>query len=91
MRIRARDFSAEQISPGGFFRSARWAPVDDALREASAWVTQNNIRIINIETVVMPNIWNSGEEGTKDAHTVTSGEMHSSWYQFIRVWYWSDE
>ncbi len=61
---------------------------EECVAAARAWVEQNEVEVINVETVVLPNIYRSGEEGTSDPELRTSGDMHSRWYQFVRVWYW---
>ena len=43
--------------------------------------------VLNVETVVLPNIWSPYEEGSADVALGTSGEMPSHWHQFIRCWY----
>ena len=54
---------------------------------ANRWVSENGIRVTNVETVVLPNIWSRYEEGSSDTVLGTSGESPSFWHQFIRVWY----
>lgn len=52
---------------------------------ASDWATENGVRVINVETVVLPNIGDV-EEASKPG-LYTSGDMSSQWYQVVRVWY----
>lgn len=54
---------------------------------ARAWVAEQNIEVINLETVVLPNIYEPNEAGTVDTDLVASGEVRTHWYQFLRVWY----
>lgn len=60
--------------------------VSAAVQGASVWINAHGVDVVNIETVVLPNLHQ--EEGSTDASLRTSGEMSSSWHQFIRVWYW---
>ncbi len=56
------------------------------LERANQWIRQNEMfEIINIETLVLPNIHN--EDGSGDAELWTAGESGAYWYQVIRVWY----
>jgi len=77
-----KDF-APQIKKKGFFKTD-FQTFDEALMAANKWITTNQINVVNIETVVLPEMWS--EDGTTDTNLTTSGEMMSSWYQFIRVW-----
>ena len=81
------DFWPQQTQKGGLFTNARWAPFEEAMKEANRWVEQEGVKVINIETVVLPNIWDSDEEGPEDAELRTSGESSAHWYQIVRVWY----
>ena len=42
-----------------------------------------------METVMLPNIWSSSEDGTSDGSVGTTESITSvnAWYQFLRVWY----
>ncbi len=83
MAVAFKDF-APKITRSGIF-SRDMEPLTDCLRRANDWIGVDNPRIINVETVVLPNM--HCEEGSEDPDISTSGEMHSSWHQFIRVWY----
>lgn len=78
-----KDF-APQITRKGFFKT-EFQAFEEALATANHWIALNNIDVINIETVVLPEMWS--EEGTTDADLTVHGDMMSSWHQFIRVWY----
>jgi len=81
--ITYKDF-APQMTKKGFF-STTFQTFDEAVLAANQWIQQTQVEIVNIETVVLPEMWS--EDGTTDTELTTSGEMMSSWYQFIRVWY----
>jgi hypothetical protein len=66
------------------FSSTTYASLESALEKANRWIQENEIEFLNVETVLLPEI---GGDDTTDTHMTTSGEMRSSWYQFIRVWY----
>lgn len=85
--IRYHDFAPQRTSPPGFLKPAEYEPLDVALADANEWIKENDVRVLNVETVVLPNIWSRYEEGTHDPALATSGESPSYWYQVIRVWY----
>ncbi|MBN2313147.1 MAG: hypothetical protein JXM79_04415 [Sedimentisphaerales bacterium] len=78
-----KDF-APQIKNKSIFK-VDFQTFEEALAEANTWITQNQIDVVNIETVVLPEMWR--EDGTTDTNLTTSGDMMNSWYQFIRIWY----
>lgn len=85
--IAYQDFVPEKIAPGGFFKMASYESLNECLRQANRWITANGIEVVNVETVVLPNMYAPGEEGSSDVELRTSGDMFSSWHQFIRVWH----
>lgn len=54
---------------------------------ASQWVATSGVSVINLETVVLPNMYDPAQEGTVDTDLASSRETRTHWYQFIRVWY----
>ena len=85
--IHYRDFVPAMIEPPGFFKPSEHESLDSAVAEANRWIVETKVRVINVETVVLPNIFSRFEEGTKDGALGTSGEQPSHWHQVIRVWY----
>lgn len=85
--IRFRDFVPKMIAAPGLFKSGEYESFNVALDAANEWIEQSGIKVLNFETVVLPNIWSRWEEGPTDVALGTSGEMPSHWHQFIRVWY----
>lgn len=86
-----QDFIPKRIpaSKGGLFRSSTpegHQSFRDAVEEANAWVVAQGVEVVNIETVVLPNIWEEHEQGTEDGSLYT-GTSASYWHQFVRVWY----
>ena len=80
-----KDFVPSVKDPGGFFKPATHEDLAETLARANAWIDQKGIDVINVETVVLPNM--RIEEGPEDTELRTSGDMSSYWYQFIRVWF----
>lgn len=87
--LQFRDFVPEMLSEPRLFKAGEYESMDAALAAANEWIKESNIQIVNVETVVLPNIWSRYEEGTTDVALGTSGEMPSHWHQFVRVWYQS--
>lgn len=70
------------------FKSGKVENFDEVIGKMNQWVHENrNIEVVNIETVVLPNIHDSNEEGSQDTELWTGGESSSQWYQLLRVWY----
>ena len=80
--IRFEDFAPRMIKSGFFSRE--FESFDAALAGANEWIDGNDIDVVNIETVVLPQIWR--ENGTTDADLRTY-ENGATWHQFIRVWF----
>lgn len=64
----------------------------DAVVAANAWIQQYGIKVLQFETVVLPNVWAPGEEGSTDGSLAVqdTGDHNtrvSHWHQFLRVWY----
>jgi hypothetical protein len=85
--IHFRDFVPRMISAPGLFKSGEYETFEEALAAANRWVKEYDIKLLSVETVVLPNIWSRWEEGATDVALGTSGEMPSHWHQFIRCWY----
>jgi hypothetical protein len=83
MPIGYRDFFPEVLKRG-FFSNVQEAVPDTVVR-ANAWIAESGVRVINVETVVLPNI--DKAEDASEVGIRTSGDMSSYWYQVVRVWY----
>lgn len=60
---------------------------EDEVAAAGAWIRESGVRVVQLETVVLPNIWSPNEQGSTDAAIGIGGGMSVAWHQFIRVWY----
>lgn len=78
-----KDF-APQMTKKSVFK-VEYQTFEEALASANTWITENQIDVVNLETVVIPEM--RREEGTTDGAFLTSSDMMNTWYQFIRVWY----
>ena len=87
MNILYKDFVPQVTDPGGFFKAMTVEDFEKVVLEANQWISSQSIKLINIETVVLPNINLPHEEGSTDTNISMSGEFSTYWNQFIRVWY----
>jgi hypothetical protein len=85
--IEYKDFVPEIKKKAGFIIETFSEPLTDTLQQANKWIEQNNVNIINVETVVLPNIHNFQEEGSADTDINVYQKSNSNWHQIIRVWY----
>jgi len=83
-QLRAPRFGLDVKSVQGEYES-----LAAALQAANEWRSRNAVHILNVETVVLPNLGTNWEEGSTDP---VLGMPSSSclWHQFIRIWYEED-
>ncbi len=88
MTLKHRDFVPRMIREPSLFKCAgEYETFQDAVDAANAWIINSHIDLINLETVVLPNIWSRWEEGTGDGSLGTRVDSPSLWHQFLRCWY----
>jgi hypothetical protein len=85
------DFAPRMVRPGALFQMPQYEALQHAVAAANQWIRQYGVSVLNVETVLLPNIHRSGEEGSTDPHLVTAGEFRSEWFQVVRVWYEAPE
>ncbi len=86
--LKYKDFVPKEIVAPGFLNPGEHESFEEALNACNQWLLQNSqIKLISLETVVLPNIWSRWEEGSADASIGTSGDTPSRWHQFLRCWY----
>ena len=83
MPLDYRDFFPTVLKNGFFATTHEELPA--TVERASKWIQESGIRVVNVETVVLPNI--HGVEEASQVGIRTSGEISSHWYQVVRVWY----
>lgn len=87
MPLKAKDFVPVK-QKGTMFKAGKIQTFQETLDAANQWIKENpQIEVLNVETVVLPNIHESDEEGSMDTELWTGGESSSHWYQLLRVWY----
>jgi hypothetical protein len=83
MPLACQDF-VPAVTQSGFF-SSEFEALPVVLARANEWMRHTGVRVINVETVVLPNL---GTERASELNGVRiSGESSSHWFQVIRVWY----
>ena len=85
--LQFKDFVPKMLNPPRIFKAGKYESFETAMEAANVWIAKHNINVVNVETVVLPNIWSRFEEGPQDVSLGTSGDMASHWHQFIRIWY----
>ncbi|WP_148311396.1 hypothetical protein [Nonlabens marinus] len=62
--------------------------LDATLERANEWIRRNYSReIVNVETVVLPNIYAKGTANSKEVSQYYTGGHSIQNFQIIRVWY----
>lgn len=85
--IEFQDFVPQIIDEGGLFTNEKIQDLRSVVEDANQWVLDNNVTVLNVETVVLPNIHRKQEEGSEDVSLRSPGKSSSYWHQFVRVWY----
>lgn len=85
--IAFKDFAPQQTAPGGLLTLPVYELIEGAVQAANVWITQTNVQVLNVETVVLPNLWHPGKRGTGETLLRAADGFPVNWYQFVRVWY----
>jgi hypothetical protein len=83
MPFNYQDFFPLALKRGIF--STVHEPLPATVARANQWVAKFGVRVVNVETVVLPNIDSVGDASQVGIRT--SGGRGSYWYQIVRVWY----
>ncbi|MCU0875827.1 MAG: hypothetical protein MUE50_26130, partial [Pirellulaceae bacterium] len=75
--IQFRDFVPRMLSAPAFFKVGQYETFAEAVAAANQWIEQQRVEVINVETVVLPNIWSRFEEGSTDGSLGISGDSPS--------------
>jgi hypothetical protein len=85
--IAFQDFAPGQMSQATSLVAGQWQPFDQAVVAANAWIQQYAIHVISVETLLLPNVWNTVARGTLESRLHTTGDMSNHWFQVVRVWF----
>jgi hypothetical protein len=83
--IAYRDFVPQQLQAPGLLSAGEYETFDAAVAATNEWLQQERVKVLHVETVVLPSIWDPHEAGTQDAALLTREGGY--WHQFVRVWY----
>jgi hypothetical protein len=83
MAIACKDF-VPSMTRSGFF-SSDYEPLEAVVARANEWMANVGARVVNVETVLLPNLSDEVQSGQSGLQT--SGELRSQWFQIVRVWY----
>lgn len=83
--VKYRDFLPQEQQRGGLFGGVDFEGFDSCVTAMNDWLAENPVKVVNFETVTLPNIHNVDEDGSTD--TELHASSHTVWYQFVRLWY----
>lgn len=86
-----QDFKPKLVKSAGYFgKPAVFEPIDATLRSANEWLTENEVKVMNVETIVLPLYHrNLPTPGKLKQSFMPQGNYRDplGWLQFVRVWY----
>lgn len=86
--LRYIDFVPKMIREPKLLQAGEHENFDACVAAANGWLAAHpGVKLIQLETVVLPNIWSRYEEGSSDAALVASVSYPNQWHQFLRCWY----
>lgn len=87
-----KDFPPQQTQVGGIFARAKYGPLSASVEAANRWITaySSSLRILNVETVVLPYLFSGPDDGTQLTE-FSAGGATATWHQVVRVWYEAPE
>ena len=80
-----RDFLPRQTQKGSFGKATQYEVIGEVLGEVNDWIHAQKVNVINVETVLLPNMHEPGNRGSQDGHLATRDFVR--WHQFVRVWF----
>ena len=83
MAVAFKDFFPQVTQSG--FQSNEYESFQQVVNRANEWIADSGVQVLNVETLVLPNVSNEAE--ALQTNIRTSGEMSSYWRQILRVWY----
>jgi len=83
MAIVFKDFFP-QVTHSGFLAN-EYESFEQVVQRANLWMQHSGVPVLNVETLVLPNVSNEAE--ARQTNIRTSGELGSYWRQILRVWY----
>ena len=78
-----KDFRPRVIEAPGILKRGVFGDVDETVRSVDAWLKDNGVRPLSIETVVLPEMELPAGSTASSLDTT----KNVTWFQVIRVWY----
>jgi len=86
--IAYQDFLPQVTQAGGVFKNAQHESFDQMIARINQWITAHCIQVLNIETIVLPNIQLAGHNSTHSTYRTSGHNLATNqWYPVVRVWY----
>ena len=86
--IQFKDFTIKTLENRSPLRAPEFELLEETMLRLNAWIEENEITVLNIETLLMPNIFSGGEQRTSTRGAYRELVNHDTWwYQIFRVWY----
>lgn len=83
-----KDFVPAMRGKAGFLGEPEFESFADAVEGCNRWLEANaDVRLVTIETVVLPNLHHTFEEGSQDVNIRQDDDYTTPWNQFVRVWF----
>jgi hypothetical protein len=81
------DFPPQIIEPRGLMSYERCESLRDVMVRVNQWVEQNRIKVLNVETLVLPSGVFQDPVVVADATSIATPDGYATWRQIVRVWY----
>jgi len=83
-----KDFNIKVTKSAGMLSDPEFEPLAETMLRLNGWIEKNEIIVLNVETLLMPNIYKgySNRTSSSGAYKVL-GDESTWWYQIYRVWY----
>lgn len=86
--IKFVDFAVQISTPRSIFNPPKFEPIEETMLRMNAWIEENEISVLNVETLFIPNMHNGvSNDKTEDSYYETKVEEKNKWFQIFRVWY----
>jgi len=84
-----KDFRIETYEEQTFMKDASFEDTEQVLLRINSWVEENELVLLNIETLLIPNMFHRSNErtSTKGFFATNPSSQKVTWYQVFRVWY----
>jgi len=85
--IEYKDFTPRMLGERRLIGEPEFESLQDAVKGCNQWISDSGVDVVNVETVVLPNVHHPFEEGSEDVNIRQADDDTTAWNQFIRVWY----